>query len=95
MLAPALAAAARGLPRHARRTGAVSIRRPRRCWSSSARTAQPALDAAEARAAALLAGANLVQPLEFTRDEDQIELYWQVREACSASSASSAPKAPR
>jgi D-lactate dehydrogenase len=39
-----------------------------------------ALDAAEARVAGLVAGANLVHPVEFTRDEDQIELYWRVRD---------------
>src|SRR5580704_16739364 len=39
-----------------------------------------ALDAAEARVAGLVAGANLVHPLEFTRDEDLIELSWRVRD---------------
>ena len=39
-----------------------------------------ALDAAEAQVAGLVAGANLLHPLEFTRDEDQIELSWKVRD---------------
>jgi D-lactate dehydrogenase len=39
-----------------------------------------ALEVAEARVAGLVAGANLLHPLEFTRDEDLIELYWRVRE---------------
>jgi D-lactate dehydrogenase len=38
------------------------------------------LDAAEASAAKVIAGANLVHPLEFTRDAEQIALYWQVRD---------------
>jgi D-lactate dehydrogenase len=38
------------------------------------------LDAAEASAAKVIAGANLVHPLEFTRDPEQIALYWQVRD---------------
>ena len=39
-----------------------------------------ALDTAEARVAGLVVGANLLHPVEFTRDEDLIELYWRVRE---------------
>ena len=34
----------------------------------------------EAKASALAAGANLVHPVEFTRDEEQIELSWRVRD---------------
>lgn len=39
-----------------------------------------ALDAAEARTAALLAGSALIHPVEFTRDSELIDLYWRVRE---------------
>jgi D-lactate dehydrogenase len=39
-----------------------------------------ALGTAEARAAELVAGANLLHPMEFTRDLELIELYWRVRE---------------
>ncbi|MBV8583143.1 MAG: 4Fe-4S dicluster domain-containing protein [Candidatus Eremiobacteraeota bacterium] len=39
-----------------------------------------ALDTAQARVAELVAGANLLHPLEFTRDEELIELDWRVRE---------------
>jgi len=38
------------------------------------------LDAAEASAAKVVAGANLLHPLEFTRDTEQIALYWHVRD---------------
>src|SRR5580693_1250696 len=38
------------------------------------------LDAAEASAAKVIAGANLLHPLEFTRDTEQIALYWHVRD---------------
>jgi D-lactate dehydrogenase len=79
MLAPALAAAAQAFP------GTPAY------WHSLDPSAagllvefgadNPAgLDAAVAKATAQLAGANLVHPVEFTRDEDQIELYWRVRE---------------
>jgi len=38
------------------------------------------LEEAQTRTATLVAQANLVHPVEFTRDEDQIELYWRVRD---------------
>jgi D-lactate dehydrogenase len=38
------------------------------------------LDTAEAKATALTAGANLIHPVEFTRDTEKIELYWRVRD---------------
>jgi D-lactate dehydrogenase len=38
------------------------------------------LDEAQTRTAQLVARANLVHPVEFTRDEDQIALYWRVRD---------------
>src|SRR5580693_4678534 len=38
------------------------------------------LDAAEAKATALAATANLVHPVEFTRDAEKIELYWRIRD---------------
>jgi D-lactate dehydrogenase len=79
MLAPALAAAAQAFP------GTPAY------WPSLDRGAaallvefgadSPAgLDAAETRAAGLVAKANLLHPAEFTRDEDQIELYWKIRD---------------
>ena len=46
-----------------------------------------ALDDAEAAARAHVADANLIQPLDFTRDAEAMELDWRVREA-SGSSAS-------
>jgi D-lactate dehydrogenase len=39
-----------------------------------------ALDQAEAAARALVAGANLLHPLDFTRDAEAIEIDWRVRE---------------
>ena len=79
MLAPALAAAAQAFPY----TPAY--------WRSLDPAAaallvefgadSPAgLDAAEARTARLVAGANLLHSADFTRDEEQIELYWKIRE---------------
>jgi D-lactate dehydrogenase len=79
MLAPALAAAAQAFP------GTPAY------WKTldpqaagllvEFRADSPAaLDAAVAKVTAQLAGANLVHPLEFTRDEDLIELYWRVRD---------------
>jgi len=38
------------------------------------------LDEAEAQVARLVAAANLIQPLDFTRDAEMIELSWRVRE---------------
>jgi D-lactate dehydrogenase len=45
-----------------------------------AATDDAALDRAEAAARALVAGANLLHPLEFTRDAEAIEIDWRVRE---------------
>jgi D-lactate dehydrogenase len=79
MLAPALAAAAQafpGTPGYWRSLDPAAAALLVEFGADS-----PAgLDAAEARAAALADGANLIHPVEFTRDEDQIELYWRVRE---------------
>ena len=79
MLAPALAAAAQAFP------GTPAYWRDLDPHAAALlvefRADSPAaLDAAEARVAGLVAGANLVHPLEFTRDEDQIELSWRVRD---------------
>lgn len=38
------------------------------------------LDTAQARVSELVAGANLLHPLDFTRDEARIELDWRVRD---------------
>ena len=79
MLAPALAAAAQAFP------GTPAYWRDLDPHAAALlvefRADSPAgLDAAEAKASALAAGANLVHPVEFTRDEDLIELYWRVRD---------------
>jgi D-lactate dehydrogenase len=79
MLAPALAAAAQafpGTPAYWRSLdpGAAAL------LVEFGADSPAGLDAAEAKASALAAGANLVHPVEFTRDEDQIELYWRVRD---------------
>ena len=79
MLAPALAAAAQafpGTPEYWRSLdpGAAALLVEFGADSSAG------LDAAEAKASALAAGANLVHPVEFTRDEEQIALYWRVRD---------------
>ena len=39
-----------------------------------------ALDAKEVAAAEILAGHELIRPVEFTRDHERVELYWQIRE---------------
>ena len=79
MLAPALAAAAQAFP------GTPAYWRDLDPHAAALlvefRADRPAdLDAAEAKASALAAGANLVRPVEFTRDEEQIELSWRVRD---------------
>ncbi len=79
MLAPALAAAAQAFP------GTPAYWRDLDPHAAALlvefRADSPAaLDAAEARVAGLVAGANLVHPLDFTRDEELIELYWRVRD---------------
>jgi D-lactate dehydrogenase len=79
MLAPALAAAAQdfpGTPQYWRDLdpGAAAL------LVEFGADSPAGLDAAQAHTAALVAGAKLVHPLEFTRDPDQIELYWKVRD---------------
>ena len=79
MLAPALAAAAQAFP------GTPAYWRDLDPHAAALlvefRADSPAaLDAAQARVAGLVVGANLVHPLEFTRDEDLIELSWRVRD---------------
>ena len=79
MLAPALAAAAQAFP------GTPAYWRDLDPHAAALlvefRADSPAaLDAAEARVAGLIAGANVLHPVEFTRDEDLIELYWRVRD---------------
>jgi D-lactate dehydrogenase len=79
MLAPALAAAAQafaGTPAYWRSLdpGAAAL------LVEFGADSPAGLDAAEAKATVLAADANLVHPVEFTRDEDQIELYWRVRD---------------
>jgi D-lactate dehydrogenase len=79
MLAPALAAAAQdfpGTPQYWRSLdpGAAAL------LVEFGADSPAGLDAAVARATALVADAKLVHPLEFTRDEEQIELSWKVRD---------------
>ncbi len=79
MLAPALAAAAQvfpGTPAYWRSLdpGAAAL------LVEFGADSPAGLDAAEARAAGLVAGANLLHPADFTRDEEQIELYWKIRD---------------
>jgi D-lactate dehydrogenase len=79
MLAPALAVAAQAFP------GTPAYWRDLDPHAATLlvefRADSPAaLDAAEARVAGLVAGANLLHPVEFTRDEDLIELFWRVRD---------------
>jgi D-lactate dehydrogenase len=79
MLAPALAAAAQafpGTPQYWRTLdpGAAALLVEFGADSSAA------LDAKEAKATAQTKNANLVHPLEFTRDTEQIELSWKVRD---------------
>ncbi len=79
MLAPALAAAAQafpGTPGYWRSLdpGAAAL------LVEFGADRPAGLAAAEASATALAAAANLVRPVEFTRDADQIALYWKVRE---------------
>ena len=79
MLAPALAAAAQafpGTPGYWRSLdpGAAAL------LVEFGADSPAGLDAAVAQVAGLVAGANLLHPLEFTRDEEQIELFWRVRD---------------
>jgi D-lactate dehydrogenase len=79
MLAPALAAAVQafpGSPQYWRSLdpGAAAL------LVEFGADGPAGLDDAEARAAALIADANLVHPVEFTRDQDEIELYWKIRD---------------
>ncbi len=79
MLAPALAAAAQafpGTPAYWRDLDPHAAALLVEFGADSA----AGLDAAVAPVAGLVAGANLLHPLDFTRDEDQIELYWRVRD---------------
>jgi D-lactate dehydrogenase len=79
MLAPALAAAAQafpGTPGYWRDLdpGAAAL------LVEFGADSADALGTAEAQATAHVASANLVHPVEFTRDEEKIELYWKVRD---------------
>ncbi len=79
MLAPALAAAAQTFPGtpqywHSLDPAAAAL------LVEFGADRPAGLDAPVAKATALAAGANLVHPVEFTRDEDQIELYWRIRD---------------
>jgi D-lactate dehydrogenase len=79
MLAPALAAAAQAFP------GAPAYWRSLEPGAAAllvefGADSPAGLDAAQARAAGVIAGANLLHPADFTRDEEQIELYWKIRD---------------
>jgi D-lactate dehydrogenase len=79
MVAPALSAAAQAFPGTPRYWRYLDPRAAALLVEFGADN-PAALDTAEARVARLVAGANLLSPSEFTRDEDLIELYWRVRE---------------
>jgi D-lactate dehydrogenase len=79
MLAPALAAAAQafpGTPQYWRDLdpGAAAL------LVEFGADSPADLDTTEAKATALTVGANLIHPVEFTRDTEKIELYWRVRD---------------
>jgi D-lactate dehydrogenase len=79
MLAPALAAAAQtfpGAPQYWRSLdpGAAAL------LVEFGADSPAGLDAAETKATALVASASLVHPVKFTRDEEQIALYWKIRD---------------
>jgi D-lactate dehydrogenase len=79
MLAPALAAAAQafpGTPRYWRGLdpGAAAL------LVEFGADSPAGLGTAETNATAQVKGANLVHPVEFTRDPEQIERYWRVRD---------------
>ena len=66
--------------RRARRSG-KSCRRSRRCcWSSSAPRRDAELDAYVAKAGEILAAHETIRPIDFTREPEEIELAWRVRE---------------
>ena len=93
MLAPALAAAAQAFP------GTPAYWRDLDPHAAALlvefRAGSPAaLEGAEARATALAAAANLVHPVEFTRDEDQIDLYWRVRDGLLGIVGQQRPEVP-
>src|SRR5580658_4689929 len=79
MLAPALAAAAQAFPGTPQYWPSLDPAAAALLVEFGA-DRPDGLDAAVAKATALTAGANLVHPVEFTRDEDQIELYWRIRD---------------
>jgi D-lactate dehydrogenase len=79
MLAPALAAAAQAFPGTPQYWRDLDPRAAALLVEFGA-DSPAGLDTAEADAARLVAGANLLHPLEFTRDEEQIELSWRVRD---------------
>ena len=65
-----------GAPRSGR-----SCRRSRRCcWSSSAPGATTQLDEHVSRAGEILSFHTTIRPVDFTRDPEEIELAWRVRE---------------
>jgi D-lactate dehydrogenase len=79
MLAPALAAAAQAFPGTPQYWNSLDPQAA--ALLVEFRADSPAgLDAQEAEATAQTKNANLVHPVEFTRDEDQIELSWRVRD---------------
>jgi D-lactate dehydrogenase len=81
MLAPALAAAAQAFPGTPAYWRDLDPRAAALLVEFGA-DGPAGLDAAEAGATQLVKdkGANLLHPVEFTRDEEQIALYWRVRD---------------
>ena len=67
--------------RHARALEGAAARARRRCWSSSAPTTPSELDAPErARARDPRRRASCSTPPRFTREREEIEMLWHVRE---------------
>src|SRR6202167_2662731 len=79
MLAPALAAAAQAFPGTPEYWKTLDPQAAGLLVEFGA-DSLAGLEEAQTRTATLVAQANLVHPLELTRDEDLIELYWRVRD---------------
>jgi D-lactate dehydrogenase len=79
VLAPALAAAAQAFPGTPQYWRTLDPKAAALLVEFGA-DSPAGLDAAEAKATALATQANLLHPVDFTRDEEQIALYWRVRD---------------
>ena len=81
MVAPTLIAAALQHARHARALEGAAARERPRCWSSSAADDDGELDEPERRGAGDPRGARAARRRpRFTREREEIEMLWRVRE---------------